>query len=72
VVLHILDFIYLKKEMRKMKERKHYEVPSITVINMDAENDIIQTSGEMTASTFSNIGQAKRTTYADISDLFSN
>jgi len=55
-----------------MKERKHYEVPSITVINMDAENDIIQTSGEMTASTFSNIGQAKRTTYADISDLFSN
>ncbi len=27
-----------------MKERKCYEVPSITVISMDAHNDIIQTS----------------------------
>lgn len=29
-----------------MKERKTYEVPSITVIAMDAENDIIQTSSD--------------------------
>ena len=29
-----------------MKERKAYEEPSITVITMDAETDIIQTSTE--------------------------
>ena len=54
-----------------MKERKHYEVPSITVINMDAENDIIQTSGVFGKAAFANI--TERTTYAggaDISGLF--
>lgn len=45
-----------------MKERKHYEVPSITVISMDAENDIIQTSGATGKAAFSNI--AETTTYA--------
>lgn len=29
-----------------MKERKQYEIPGITVINMSANSDIIQTSGE--------------------------
>ncbi len=57
-----------------MKERKHYEVPSITVINMDAENDIIQTSGEVAVGLrgLSNIGTsgAKKTAYANIRGLF--
>ena len=55
-----------------MKERKHYEVPSITVISMDAENDIIQTSGEVAVGLkgLSNIGTAKKTTYQNISSLF--
>lgn len=29
-----------------MKERKQYEIPGVTVINMRANSDIIQTSGE--------------------------
>ena len=60
-----------------MKERKQYEIPGITVINMSANSDIIQTSGEeVITSKLSNVANnpsAARAVSAnsDISGLFS-
>lgn len=54
-----------------MKERKAYEEPSITVITMDAETDIIQTS----TVELKNIGQLSeqvKVDLGDISSLFNN
>ncbi len=49
-----------------MKERKNYEVPSITVISMDEHKDIIQTSAITGyANLLKNIGQAKVTELID-------
>ncbi len=52
-----------------MKERKNYEVPSIMVISMDDQNDIIQTSSEYTKK-LTNIKNAKTTQVIDAEDLF--
>ena len=50
-----------------MKEKRCYEVPNITVIAVDAKNDIIQTSGEMTLG---NVSRTKSRLKTSISNLF--
>ena len=59
-----------------MKERKQYEIPGITVINMRANSDIIQTSGEeVIINKLSNVASNPSATkavsaHSDISSLF--
>jgi len=50
-----------------MKERKTYEVPSITVISMDDHADIIQTSAVEILSNTTGVNNAVT---VDISSLF--
>ncbi len=55
-----------------MENKKCYQEPCITVIRMDAKNDIIQTSGEVTGlamlSNFST--EAKITNAINAADMF--
>lgn len=51
-----------------MKERKTYEVPSITVISMDDHTDIIQTSAEL--ANIGNLTSDVGIVVDDISSLF--
>lgn len=61
-----------------MKERKQYEIPGVTVINMRANSDIIQTSGEeVIINKLSNVASNPSATRAvnansNISGLFQN
>lgn len=52
-----------------MKERKTYEVPSITVIAMDDHADIIQTSTAQLAN-IGNLSNDVKVDLGDISGLF--
>ena len=51
-----------------MKERKTYEVPSITVISMDDHADIIQTSAVL--ANIGNLDDSVGIVDVDISSLF--
>ncbi len=44
-----------------MKEKRCYEVPNITVIRVDAQNDIIQTSGEIPPQPAATLGNLENT-----------
>ena len=50
-----------------MKEKKCYEVPNITVIRVDAQSDIIQTSGELSLT---NLTRTKSRLKTSINNLF--
>lgn len=63
-----------------MKERKQYEVPNVTVISMDVNSDVIQTSGEevivpkleslTNIANYTNANKAVNALESDISSLF--
>ncbi len=53
-----------------MKEKRCYEVPNITVISVDAQNDIIQTSGVLESTKLTNVGRTKSRLKTSISNLF--